>query len=193
VISLPGGTFIVPAGFLLLVGMTSSPIEGGVVSAPVFGMRLTLARNRAGFTMIELAVVVTLIGVLSLIALPKYRHALERARATQAFSTMAQIQASQERYAIEWGRYARKLQSLDLDGSLPLGFRLARLESGNWETGFRLVLRREGASNGYGEYTLVWTEDGFRPGPSTIPDALYPSGYTRKMFEQIQDETLSSR
>lgn len=156
-------------------------------------MRLTLARNRAGFTMIELAVVVTLIGVLSLIALPKYRHALERARATQAFSTMAQIQASQERYAIEWGRYARKLQSLDLDGSLPLGFRLARLESGNWETGFRLVLRREGASNGYGEYTLVWTKDGFRPGPSTIPDALYPSGYTRKMFEQIQDETLSSR
>lgn len=156
-------------------------------------MKSTLTRNRAGFTMIELAVVVTLIGVLSMIALPKYRHALERARATQAFSTLAQIQASQERYAIEWGRYANRLQKLDLEGSLPLGFRLARLESGNWETGFRLVLRRDGASNGYGEYTLVWTEEGFRPGPSTIPDALYPTGYTRKMFEQTQGETLSSR
>ena len=52
-------------------------------------MKSTLTRNRAGFTMIELAVVVTLIGVLSMIALPKYRHALERARATQAFSTLA--------------------------------------------------------------------------------------------------------
>jgi prepilin-type N-terminal cleavage/methylation domain-containing protein len=156
-------------------------------------MKSTLARTRAGFTMIELAVVVTLIGVLSVIAIPKYRHALERARATQAFSTMAQIQASQERYAIERGHYANKLQRLDLDGSLPLGFRLATLESGNWETGFRLVLRRDGASSGYGEYTIVWTEDGFRPGPSTIPDALFPTGYSRKMFEQIQAETLSSR
>jgi prepilin-type N-terminal cleavage/methylation domain-containing protein len=193
VIFLLVGTFVVPAGFLLLVGVVCLPIEDCAVSALLLGMNPTLARTRAGFTMIELTVVATLIGVLSVTALPKYRHALERARATQAFSTMAQIQASQERYAIQWGRYSRRLQSLDLDGSLPLGFGLATLESGNWETGFRLVLRRDGASNGYGEYTIVWTENGFRPGPSTIPDALFPTGYTRKMFEQTQGETLSSR
>lgn len=187
------GTLVVPAGFLLLVDVANLPIEDCAISAPSLGMRPNLVRTRAGFTMIELAVVVTLIGVLSIVALPKYRHALERARATQAFSTMAQIQASQERYAIQWGRYSRKLQDLDLEGSLPLGFRLATLESGNWETGFRLVLRRDGASSGYGEYTIVWTEDGFRPGPSTIPDALFPTGYTRKMFAQAQGETLSSR
>lgn len=143
--------------------------------------------------MVELAVVVTIIGLLTVMALPRYRHALERARATQAFSSMAQIQASQERHAIEWGSYSPTLRQLDLQGHLPLGFKFASLDSGNWQTGWRLVLRRSGATNGYGNYTIVWTEEGFRPGPSTIPDSLFPRGFAQKNLLETQGETLSSR
>ncbi|MAW59792.1 MAG: hypothetical protein CMJ94_03030 [Planctomycetes bacterium] len=151
------------------------------------------ATRAGGFTMVELAVVVTIIGVLVVAALPRYQFAIERARATQAFSTLAQLQASQERYSIENGMYARTLRALDLEGSLPLGFRLSSHDSGNWETGYRIVLRREGATNGFGRYTIVWSQDGFLIGPSTIPDSLLPRGYHRKILLETQGETLSSR
>lgn len=143
--------------------------------------------------MLELVVVVTLIGVLSMLAVPRYQHALERARSTQAFSTLAQVQASQERYSIENGTYARRLRWLDLEGSLPSGFTMGKLDSGNWETGFRLVLKRVGATNGYGSYTIVWSEEGFQAGASTIPDALLPRGWSRNFPAEAQGESLSLR
>lgn len=143
--------------------------------------------------MVELAVVVTIIGVLTMMAIPRYRLALEKSRVTQAFHTLAVIQSAQERYAADAGTYARQLRSLDLTGHLPLGYVVEDYGSGNWETGWRIVLRRDGASNGYGSYQIAWSQDGYLSRQSSLPESLLPSGYRRFLFQHAQGETLSLR
>ncbi len=56
----------------------------------------SVSRSR-GFTMIEMVIVISIIGLLSVIAAPKYRQALERVRASQAFYYLSHFQAAQER------------------------------------------------------------------------------------------------
>jgi len=48
-------------------------------------------KNRKGFTLIELIIVITIVGILALIAIPKYFSNIERARKAEAVSTMRTI------------------------------------------------------------------------------------------------------
>ena len=47
--------------------------------------------NKKGFTLIELLVVVLIIGILSSVALPQYTNAVEKSRATEAWTTLKSI------------------------------------------------------------------------------------------------------
>ena len=47
--------------------------------------------NKSGFTLIEMLIIVLIIAVLSSIALPKYTRTVERARATEAFGNIQQV------------------------------------------------------------------------------------------------------
>ncbi len=69
----------------------------------------------AGFTLIELLVVVLIIGILSAVALPQYEKAVEKSRATQAFTLLKSLYAAQASYYMAHGRYAASFDALDVE------------------------------------------------------------------------------
>ena len=73
--------------------------------------------NKGGFTLIELLVVVLFIGILSSIALPQYTKAVEKSRAAEAQSWLADFVTGESIYYMSSGGYTDTLTNLDV--SLP--------------------------------------------------------------------------
>ncbi len=61
--------------------------------------------RRAGFTIIELMIVVTIVGVLAAIAIPSFGSYIQRSRASEAFTMLGEIRQREESYRVEFGRY----------------------------------------------------------------------------------------
>ena len=68
-----------------------------------------------GFTLIELLIVVLIIGVLAAVALPQYKKAVEKSKATQAFSMLGALRRAQQAYYLANGKYATKFEELAVD------------------------------------------------------------------------------
>lgn len=66
----------------------------------------TPRRPAGGFTLIEVLCTLALAGIVSGIAVPGYRQALQKARRTDATLALMQLQMAQERYRADHGRYA---------------------------------------------------------------------------------------
>jgi prepilin-type N-terminal cleavage/methylation domain-containing protein len=64
---------------------------------------------RPGFTLIELMVVVTIIGILSAVAVPAFSSYVMRSRTSEAFTMIAEIRQRQESYRADFGRYCGDL------------------------------------------------------------------------------------
>lgn len=64
-------------------------------------MRIFQSGPRAGFTLLEVLVVVLILGILTSIALPNYRRSLERTRVAETQSLLRAIYDSRERGAME--------------------------------------------------------------------------------------------
>jgi len=124
-----------------------------------------------GFTLVELSVVIVIIGVLAAFGVPKFRNAVERSKAAEAFNYLAATRSAQERYQARQGTYASDLTSLDIAMPTPKYFSVgtvAPATSGTLEDSWTLTLTRMGASGGYGQYTITFTQDGFDATNSTI-------------------------
>lgn len=65
-----------------------------------------LRRRRAGFTLLELMIVVVIVGVLAAIAIPAFVSYTYRARTSEAYTFLAEIRGRQQSYRSERGRYA---------------------------------------------------------------------------------------
>lgn len=63
-------------------------------------------RNQRGFTMVELMIVVTIIGVLATIAIPMFQLVPERSKSTEAVTALGLIKSSMRIYYVEHGTFA---------------------------------------------------------------------------------------
>ncbi len=136
------------------------------------------SKDCSGFTLVELAVVVVIIGVLAAFAVPRFLASVERSKAAESFNYLATIHSSQERYHARQGTYADDLGNLDTELVAPEYFTVGSVAvpstETDLETGWELTLTRVGASAGYGAYTVVFNHDGFDPVNSTIDAEISP-------------------
>lgn len=69
-------------------------------------MRARRRRSNAGFTLVELSIVVVIIGVLAVLALVGYRKYMTSSKITEAKAVIGAIRIAQEDYRAEKGSYA---------------------------------------------------------------------------------------
>jgi prepilin-type N-terminal cleavage/methylation domain-containing protein len=139
----------------------------------------SIPKPRRGFTLVELAVVVVIIGVLAAFGVPRFLQSVERSKAAEAFAYLSAVRTAQERYHAREGTYAEDLTALDIQAPNPKYFTIGTV-AGNTDIqdSWTLTLERTGASAGYGEYTVTFTDQGFDsdPGKSTIDAEINPIG-----------------
>lgn len=139
-----------------------------------------------GFTLVELAVVVVLIGLLAAFGVPMLLESAERSRAAEAFAYLSAVQEAQERYADREGEYADHIAKLDFQApelryfELTGGGTIDRTGGGlglDDPGGWSLTLTRIGDPSRDpscdGQYAVVFTQDGFSAS-STIPESSRP-------------------
>ena len=62
-------------------------------------------KQRKGFTLIELMIVIAIIIILAAIAIPNYLRMTDRARRARVAGDFASIATSLEAYSVDWGHY----------------------------------------------------------------------------------------
>jgi len=131
-------------------------------------------RVQKGFTLVELAVVIVIIGMLAAFGVPKFLNSVEKSKAAEAFDYLLAIQGSQERYLTQNGVYATAISSLDIILPTPQYFNVGSIMPTNSSTGapdWSLELDRN-ANSSYA-YNVIFTSNGFDTTNSTI--LTYPA------------------
>lgn len=64
-----------------------------------------MQRRQAGFTLIELMMVVAILGVLATVAVPKYISYVYQSKTAEAVGFLSEIKARQEAYRADFGQY----------------------------------------------------------------------------------------
>jgi len=93
------------------------PIAPSVYSSPPWSHHVMtrLRTRKAGFTLVELMIVVAIIGILAAIAMPAFRSYQLRAKRSEAYSNLVAIARSSESYFVANGTY------VNTGGSFPGG------------------------------------------------------------------------
>jgi len=68
-------------------------------------MKTIKASLLAGFTLVEIMIVVAIIGLLAAIAIPSFVHARAKSQATACINNLRQIEAAVQQVAIEKGKH----------------------------------------------------------------------------------------
>ena len=128
--------------------------------------RTSVTESRKGFTLVELAVVIVIIGVLAAFGVPQFLKSVERSKAAEAFNYLSAIRSAQERYVAKQGQYASALTStsLDINQVAPKYFDVGVLTASAGVGGtptWELSLTRKSSTSSYGAYVVRFTQAGF--------------------------------
>lgn len=125
----------------------------------------------AGFTLVELLVVVLIIGILAAIAVPQYFKVVEKGRASEGTHMVDLVKAAQERYLVKAGNYCvGALNNTTCPGwDLPLPtmkyFAISNASAGTAAPSWQAVLTRQAPLPAvYSNYTITYrVEPGAAP------------------------------
>ncbi len=126
-------------------------------------------------TLIELMVVVTLTGIMAVLAVPSYRRGMEQSRTDQAAATLRTVWAAQRLYKLDNPTYAGDLATLAsssyIDSSIPgLSNPFIYEITAASSTGFNSGARLSRAGSQVWSGTLHIDETGTVTGSITSPD-----------------------
>ncbi len=96
-------------------------------------MRKPHQKRKAGFTLLELLMVVIIIAILASLALPQYLRTVAKARRSEALNVLATIRSAEQRYKAQFSLFSDAFGPLDIDYSDASGpVTKASMNVGSW-------------------------------------------------------------
>jgi len=83
-------------------------------------------RNKKGFTLVELVIVIVIVGILSIVAVPIYRGYTRRAMASEGRALLGAVATSQRVYYAEFGTFMPVMTATNLNTRLDIDARANR-------------------------------------------------------------------
>ena len=123
-------------------------------------------KNKSGFTLIEIMIVVIIIGVLASLALPKFFSTVEYSRSQEALSGIATVRGGLERYYVSKGNSYTGATTSNIDTGDPL--------KGQANAHFALTVGSTGTSG----YTITATRNTVDGGVNTDTVVLQQTSST---------------
>jgi prepilin-type N-terminal cleavage/methylation domain-containing protein len=88
--------------------------------------------RRRGFTLIELLIVVTVLGLLAAIAIPRFNHLKQRATVATMQTALKNLGQAEETYFAEHGAYTSTLDSLNFQPTGDLTLTVVEATNTGW-------------------------------------------------------------
>ena len=124
-------------------------------------------KQRGGFTLLEIIIVIIIIGVLASLALPRFFKTVEFSRATEALTHLSNIRQSMNRCYLPENSYTKctDFPFIDVEnpGTLP-GSHFTYAIGGVDATHFTVTATRNATDNGDGLSTISINEAGVKSG-----------------------------
>jgi prepilin-type N-terminal cleavage/methylation domain-containing protein len=123
---------------------------------------MNFAKNKSGFTLIEIMIVVIIVGVLASLALPKFFSTVEYSRSQEALSAIATVRGGLERYYVSKGNTYVGATTANIDTGNPLAGQSNAHFSITVDTtsavGYRIVALRNTVDGGNAAHTVLLTQ-----------------------------------